>query len=463
MPDRADPLSARFAREGERRVQIRDGRVRDLDGLVRKGLQAAETHVAPQLRKWGAMITPHHTTTSRRGGRPPRFLLYSHDSWGLGHLRRSLTIAEELVASFPGAGVLIATGSPCATHFEPAPGIDLVKLPSVSKDGSGAYVPRKLPGDVERVVRLRARLLLEAYRGFAPDLVLVDHQVVGLMGEALPLLEQTRRDRVPAVLGIRDIIDAPEVVAREWGSAGARWALREGYDRVCVYGAPEVFDPRAEYPIPPELGPALEFTGYVVRPSAPRRRRPVPSLRPQVLVTMGGGEDGAERVSTYLGALEQAPADWDSTVVLGPMLAAPAARQLKRRARLIGGVRVHRFHDDLPGLLADSQAVVGMAGYNTVAEILDSGKPAVFLPRTHPRREQLLRASRLAALGLARSLCEPTPAVLRAAVEATLAHGSSGRPVPPLDGSRRICAVIGELLGRAPRVEAPDLRRVCAS
>lgn len=410
------------------------------------------------------MIEKPETTGAHRGdAQPPRFLLYSHDSWGLGHLRRSLTVAEALTGAFPGAGVLIATGSPCATHFEPGPGIDLVKLPSISKDATGSYVSRKLPGDVDRVVELRSRLLLETYRVFDPDLVLIDHQVIGLRGEALPLIRETRRDGVPAILGIRDVIDAPEVVAREWSSPGARWALREGYDRVCVYGAPEVFDPRVEYPIPPELGPALEFTGYVVRRRSARRRRPVPALRPQVLVTMGGGEDGADRVGTYLEALEQAPAEWESTIVLGPMLPAPEARQLKRRARLIGGVRVHRFHDDLPGLLAESQAVVAMAGYNTAAEILDSGVPAVFLPRTRPRREQVLRARCLAALGLAQSLCDPSPQALRAGVESALERGRPPRSLPPLDGAHRICGVIGELLDRTARAPTPELREVCAS
>ena len=43
---------------------------------------------------------------------PPRILLYSHDTFGLGHLRRSRTIAQALVSAFPDASALILTGSP---------------------------------------------------------------------------------------------------------------------------------------------------------------------------------------------------------------------------------------------------------------------------------------------------------------------------------------------------------------
>ena len=42
---------------------------------------------------------------------PLRVLLYSHDSVGLGHLRRNLAIAGEIAATFPNSSVLVVTGS----------------------------------------------------------------------------------------------------------------------------------------------------------------------------------------------------------------------------------------------------------------------------------------------------------------------------------------------------------------
>jgi predicted glycosyltransferase len=51
-------------------------------------------------------------------------------------------------------------------------------------------------------------------------------------------------------------------------------------------------------------------------------------------------------------------------------------------------------------LLMAADRVVSMGGYNTVSEVLSFEKRALVVPRTTPRREQLIRAERLHALGL---------------------------------------------------------------
>jgi predicted glycosyltransferase len=382
---------------------------------------------------------------------PLRVMFYSHDSYGLGHLRRTSTLAAALLRRMPKAAVLIATGSPVATHFAPPPGADLVKLPSVTKDNGGAYLPRTLSGDLPLTLHLRRSLLEATFTAFSPHLLVVDHQVTGLHGELLPVLEQARRAGARTILGLRDVIDEPEAVARDWNRPDVRRALACLYDRVCVYGSPIVFDSRREYPVPPELAERVTFTGYVVRPAPAPSVRPLPAERPQVLVTVGGGEDGGGRLQTYLDCLTLGPVDWDSTVVLGPLLDPTAGRHIKRQARMLDGVTVHAFHSDLPRLLSESHAVVSMAGYNSTAEILQSGVSAVLLPRTFPRREQLLRASRLADLSLAQCLPTPDARGLRAAVQAALARPGGTRAAKgllPLDGDERLVALASELLDR---------------
>lgn len=423
--------------------------------------------VAPRLPERGAVRHPYESellsSPDLSGSRLPgaqRFLLYSHDSWGLGHLRRSLTLATALVESCPGAEVLLITGSPCATLFPTPPRVGLVKIPSVSKSASGDYVPRTLAGTIADTLRLRRNLILEAYRSFRPTLVLVDHKVIGLQGEAYEMLREAREDGVHTVLGVRDVIDSPGAVAAEWGGEKCLWALTEGYERICVYGTQEVFDTRSEYPIPPELGERVEFTGYVVRPAPAKLPAPSSRQRPQVLVTMGGGEDGAQNLETYLAGLERLRPEWDSVLVGGPLLDERDARRLRSRADLLGNVQVRRFHADLPWLLAECNAVVAMAGYNTCAEILQSAKPSVLLPRTHPRMEQAIRAERFQRLGLTRSLIDPRPEEMIQAVEQALADGPvPAERLPRLDGVEQLCSVVRELVARpitphSPRVVA---------
>ena len=386
----------------------------------------------------------------------PRFLLYSHDSFGLGHLRRTLTLCEGLRERFPEAELLCVTGSPCSSLFPLPKGVDLVKLPSVTKDERGHYIPRTLGSSFRRLLKLREGLLLEAYRAFRPHLVIVDSKVIGLEGEALSLLEATRTDGVRTVLGIRDIIDEPAVVGGEWSDDKSRWALSEGYDRVCVYGTPGVFDVRSEYPIPAELAPRVEYTGYVVRERNIAHHQSVPSMLPQVLVTMGGGEDGEQRIGNYLACLELSRAPWRTVLIGGPLLDDSSARRLRRRARMIGNVDVRRFYADLTRLLSECSAVVSMGGYNTCGEVLQSQKPWVILPRTQPRMEQALRAERMSALGLASYLIDPRPGELRRAVANALDRGSmpAGR-IPSLDGVARVCTIVAEMLEVSPLLPRP--------
>ena len=165
------------------------------------------------------------------------------------------------------------------------------------------------------------------------------------------------------------------------------------------------------------------------------------------LVTVGGGEDAASRLDVYLDCQALKPADWETTLALGPLLDPERALHIRRRARVLGGVSVHTFLEDLPSRLAESDAVIGMAGYNTTAEILQSGVPAVLLPRTAPRREQELRAERLSRLGLVQSLPSPTPETLRGALERALSRRRNSRCPLPLNGAQQLCAVAQELLG----------------
>ena len=62
------------------------------------------------------------------------------------------------------------------------------------------------------------------------------------------------------------------------------------------------------------------------------------------------------------------------------------------------------FDTQLEFLIANAAGVVAMGGYNTFCEILSFDKPAILIPRVAPRREQLIRAKRVAELGLMRML-----------------------------------------------------------
>jgi len=375
--------------------------------------------------------------------------MYSHDSWGLGHLRRSLAIAGALSDCCEDAEILLVTGSPCATQFDLPEHCDVLKLPAVSKNAEGDYIPRNLPGAVATTIALRSRLITEAFHAYDPHLVIIDHQLTGLLGEALNMLREAHILGKTLIYGMRDVLDSPQAVDRAWHDADHRWALEEAFDKICVYGDPMVFDPRQRYQLLKPLKHKIEFSGYVSPAVEVNRRQPIPALRKQVLVTMGGGEDSAHRVETYLEALKLAPTNWDSHIVLGPLMADSHVRYFKRRVYSLGlsaQVRLSRFHRNIARLLQSSDAAVCMAGYNTCAEIMHNRVPAILLPRTNPRKEQRIRARRLQEMGIAQCLEHPEPASLREHLERALQAGLPRPVYPRLDGLAGVCRIIQQTM-----------------
>ena len=178
---------------------------------------------------------------------------------------------------------------------------------------------------------------------------------------------------------------------------------------------------------------------------------------------MGGGEDGQQRIATYIKALLVQPVSWDSHIVTGPLMDSKQVRHFKReliKNGLAQQVRINRFSPRLQSLLQDSDAVVSMAGYNSCAEIMQSGVPAVLMPRCHPRKEQLIRAQRLEAMGLAQCVSSDDPLILRKAVENALDSKDTVDHLPSLNGLSRLCEIIGELLGLGEKQTSFDQQRL---
>lgn len=382
------------------------------------------------------------------GGR--RILLYSHDGFGLGHLRRCLRLAARLSELPEVETVLIVTGSPKAQGLTIPPGCDSVKLPAVTKEPDGRYRSAGLRIGWEEVLALRSRLIRSAAHAFGPDLVLVDHAPVGLSGELVPLLRDWGRqaERPRLILGLRDIIDTPQVVDREWRRLGAWPYLERLYDRILVYGDPIVLTTAEELGLPDRLAGRLRFCGYLGRgPARPGRSEP-----PTILVTTGGGGDGAALLSAYASFLEAlpGPAPFRSVVVSGPFLPDSARSVLGRYREMDQPIELLDFVDGLDSFLSEAAGLVGMAGYNTVVEALSARVPALLMPRRFPRREQLLRVERLVPVADV-ELCPEdgtAPDRIGRFVEGVLGNGGGRPPSVRLDGLDSVTEVVRHELGK---------------
>ncbi len=342
-----------------------------------------------------------------------RILVYSHDTFGLGNIRRMLEISKHLAASDPDVSILIISGSPMLHAFRIPQRIDYIKLPCLTRTTRGGYEVKFLQSSYEDIMRLRANIILSAVLDFAPDLILVDKKPFGVSNELAPVFDLVRRrlQRPKMVLLLRDILDSPEVTSKVWEKNGYYEAIQRYYDQVLVVGSPEVFDLGREYKFPDETREKIRFCGYIKRGRG-LVSRPVTRAQygvadePLVLVTPGGGEDGYHLISSYLiGLRDHAPSRaMKSILVCGPEMQEHQRREIQSLAGACSGVSLLDFSDDMASLMEAADLVVCMGGYNTICELLTLKKHAIIVPRIKPVQEQWIRADRLARKGVFRAL-----------------------------------------------------------
>ena len=338
------------------------------------------------------------------GGGPSRVLLYSHDTFGLGHLRRCRAIAHALVERNKDVSVLILSGSPIIGSFDFRARVDFVRIPGVIKLRNGDYTSLKLHIDIEDTLDLRASIIQHTAETFDPDLFIVDKEPLGLRGEVEETLWMLKARGVPRVLGLRDVMDDPDLLGPEWERKNALPALAELYDDIWVYGLPQICEPLAGLEIPASVTRKMSYTGYLERKVARDYAGPPPTAKidaPYILVTPGGGGDGDQMVDSVIAAYERDRAlPHPALIVFGPFMHSDRQSEFVARADQLPDVECLTFDAHMESLMDRAVGVVAMGGYNTFCEILSFDKPALIVPRSEPRREQLIRASRAAELGL---------------------------------------------------------------
>jgi len=396
-------------------------------------------------------------------------VFYSHDTVGLGHLRRTLLICDGLAARFHQRfATLVVTGSPMAHAFRIPSSVDYVKLPSVAKVENEVYRSRSLALPFVEILRLREEIVFQTVANYRPDIFFVDNVPLGMKGEIRKALDYIRTNlrNTATILSLRDILDDGRHIVPLWRRQGIFEAIDRYFDRVCIYGQPLVFNPMEEYEWPESIRRKACFCGYLPRAvdkeaSRATRRKHLPEGGKLVFVAVGGGSDGAPIVSNYLQALPSLYQEVtvSSIVLLGPDMDAGVAEKLVAEHETDSRVSFMEYCDDPLPYMDAADVVVSMAGYNTISEILALRKQAVVVPRVHPRQEQLIRSRRLQELGLLRMIHpdELNPSRLAQELLAQLASGAQDpRAKLEFTGLDRLAGEVAALMnqGRAGAVWA---------
>ena len=391
-----------------------------------------------------------------------RLMVYSHDTFGLGNIRRMLAICKHVHSSIEDLSILIVSGSPMLQSFRVEPGIDYIKLPCLKRTDLGELGVRFLDLDLSEIVSLRRELILSTVRSYRPDVLFVDKKPDGLAGELEPSLRHIKcslsSTRIHLVL--RDILDSSKVTIDDWTRHGYYNALRWYYDAVLVLGDQRIFDVCEEYQFPQDLREKVHHCGYVARQlpkrsrSEVRREFGVGEKENLVLVTAGGGQDGYQLFSASLAATSRLAKrlPLKTLLVTGPELSTEQSQALGRAQS--ENVQIIEFTEALMSYMNAADVVISMAGYNTICELLTLAKRSIVVPRVKPVEEQKIRAERLGGLGAFRMILpgDLTPQTLGSALNDELQLAQNRVPIPA-----RID------LGALPRITAILQKQACTA
>lgn len=391
-----------------------------------------------------------------------RILLYSHDTYGLGNIRRNLAIAHRLAHDFPSAVQLLLTGAMHAHSFKLPERLDYIKLPAITRGRSTVtYSSYVLPLPLATIIEMRKRIMFNAATSFKPDLLLVDKAPGGIKGELVETLTYVKQNHphVKIVLCLRDILDESLRVRNLWTRENTYHILETLYDAILIFGERGIFDPIKEYQLTPSLAKKVIWCGYIGRFG--EKMRAARTVRDElhmkkghlVLVSAGGGGDGFNLFRAFLKMLSShhtnnGSLNFHSLLITGPFLPASKRHLLSRFETQDLPLTIKEFTPDFASYLNAADLVLSMGGYNSVCESLSLGKKLIVVPRIKPRSEQLIRAMSLAHHRVLEMIHphDLTPTHLLNKITACLQHNTLNNVKIDLRGAERASNAIGTLL-----------------
>jgi predicted glycosyltransferase len=306
---------------------------------------------------------------------------------------------------------LIVADSPVAPFFKLPPRCDFIKLPTIVKVDTGVWRPNSLAMNYQDLLYIRSEIIQNVALSFKPHVFLVDHMPHGALGELDWPLRVLKRycPETKVLLGLRDILGAPEVITKMWQTEGAFDAAEKFYDQICIYGCSDVFNVTGEYKFPKTLVAKSRYCGYVARDESAIRRKNSRILKrlqdeitnKMVLVTGGGGADASYFMDKFLDAVKvlKGHEDFQAVISTGPFMQKDQVKLLQAKAKGLP-ISIQRHSRDSIDYIRRADLVISMAGYNTVSEIMRFKKNAIIVPRPGPSAEQTMRTNILSKRGL---------------------------------------------------------------
>ncbi|MDF1733907.1 MAG: glycosyltransferase [Minwuia sp.] len=324
-----------------------------------------------------------------------RAMIHVQHLLGVGHLSRAARLANAL--DLAGMDVALVSGGREAPQIVTRPRVRRVQLPSVrAADASFSTLVDENDRPIDdRFRRNRCNRLLNQYEDFRPELLVTELFPLGrrqLRFEMLPLLEMAHLDRHCQTIAcsVRDIVNRRPQRQGEM----LEW-LNRYYRVVVAHGDQDFLSLQDSAPFLDQYRGNVLHTGYLTD-AQPLGTRPETG---EVLVSAGGGAVGDSlfaAAAAARGSSSLAHLVWRFRHGRD----APVDRIAHWRALAGPGAIFEPVAPDFTDRLAAARLAIGQIGYNTAAELLATGTPAVIVPFAGgAETEQTRRAERFAAMG----------------------------------------------------------------
>ncbi|MBO0332834.1 hypothetical protein J0X12_04370 [Sneathiella sp. CAU 1612] len=352
---------------------------------------------------------------------PLKILFYVQHLLGIGHLKRTATLARNMMRA--GFDVTVVSGG----HEIDVDlgGARLIQLPATR--ATDLYFKVLVDEEGQQIDdqwrQKRADRLLDIYNEHKPDILITELFPFGrrqMRFELLPLLETALAapSRPLIISSVRDIL----VAQTKPGRNDEMLDLVEKYfDYVMVHGDPDLISLDKTFPHTERIRDKIFYTGYVVDHTGVKGGPDAPGAG-EVIVSSGGGAVGTNLLKTAMKARALSSAkDRVWRMMVGATVEAEIFDELTGLAP--EGVVVERARADFTTLLMNCALSISQGGYNTVMETLHAKCRAVIVPYAGGlETEQTLRARLLARKGVLQIADEDglTPEILAAKVDIAL-------------------------------------------
>ena len=336
-----------------------------------------------------------------------RILLYTHNVTGLGHAFRSLAVIKGIRKWRPDIDFLVMSGS-SIPHIFLEENIEVLKLPGIKMalGEKTSLKPRYLKStNINHIFDYRQKLIIDTFDFFKPHVLMVEHNMSGLMNEIVPLLlkKSLRSGSAEDFLLVhlsRGILKGHTKIKapcnNSFHGAGSLNISRL-YDLIYVLEAPELVDFNREFlENDPFLDEKIRYVGPVSNISPGELSEKKKENKPVILINLSRHGRVLEMTDHFMHSMRRTGLINTHKVVilLDPYLDSEKEHAITSSPLCRDAVFL-TFTPHFADLINNSEMIICRAGYNTVNEVLITGTKALIIPEYHMSGEQERRVKNI--------------------------------------------------------------------